>query len=273
MMTTLMLCWLMVVPFKKNIRTVDCNDMEQPSLSCIHLNSELEKIKSPRIMSPTARLKSDRILYFDDDVVFVNKPSNLQTVPGHLEDHSLATIIQRMFDIPNIEHMSPHRLDYQTSGVVVFARTRQALINIQEQFRVRDTVYKRYTAVVSGKMKNLEGEIDLPIGKDEKVGPPLMTISPNNPDGRIAYTQWSVLEIGNTSTKISLLPHTGRTHQLRLHMAAIGHPILGDFFYSPPDVYRASKRLMLHAEQLRLKHPKTQKSMCITAPCPLKFPD
>lgn len=216
-------------------------------------------------------LRKENILYFDEDIVVVNKPSNIQTVPGYQDKYSLASIIQKMFSVPNIENMSPHRLDLQTSGVVVFARNMNALRDISQQFREK-SIMKRYSAIVHGSIQELNGEINLPIGKDTLAGPPLFTID-HSKDGRNAQTTWTVVESTQYCTKLHLFPKTGRTHQLRLHMAAIGHPILGDFFYSPPSVFRSSDRLLLHAEELVMRLPSNKKEIQFIANCPFSLVD
>ena len=174
-----------------------------------------------------------------------------------------------MFNVERIEHMSPHRLDLATSGIVVFARNLKALRGLSEQFRER-RVRKRYSAIVNGTWsRDSRGEMDLPIGRDSLIGPPCFTIDPI--EGRPASTRWEVREKGKKCTHLSLEPLTGRTHQLRLHCAAVGHPILGDFLYSPPDVFLASSRLLLHAEELSLVHPETKMQMSLHAPTPFSL--
>ena len=113
----------MVAPF---IQRSICRDDEilKPSLSCVALNSGLEDASK---LNRKYKLRSDRILYVDEDLVVVNKPFNIQTVPGFQSNYSLALIIQDMFSVKNIEHMTPHRLDFQTSGVVVFSRNLKSL--------------------------------------------------------------------------------------------------------------------------------------------------
>ena len=209
-------------------------------------------------------LSKQNILYADKDIVVVNKPQNMLTTPGHEDKFSLATIIQKMYKIPNIENMSPHRLDLQTSGIVIFTRNMNSLREISQQFR-EHAVSKRYRAIVYAPLEQDSGEIDLPIGRDTLAGPPFFTID-HSKDGRSAQTTYTVIERAEHCTLIELSPKTGRTHQLRLHMAALGHPILGDFFYSPSHVFKSSDRLLLHAEGLRIKHPTTGEEMSFVAP-------
>ena len=169
-----------------------------------------------------------------------------------------------MFNIPHIETMSPHRLDLQTSGVVVFARNANALKSLSEQFRERKTL-KKYTAVVNGTLLAETGVFDQPIGRDTIAGPPFFTID-HTSEGKAANTEWRVVERGRFCTQVDLFPSTGRTHQLRLHLTAAGCPIVGDFFYSPLSVYRLSPRLLLHAEELTIEHPITGKRLLVSAP-------
>ena len=252
------LFWVIfIVPFIANNKLKSIN---QISFGFIDQNSNFEK---QNLITQT--ITNENILYVDDDIICVNKPFNLQTVPGYLDSFSLATILQIKYNINNIEHMTPHRLDYQTSGVVVITRNLNSLRNMQKQFRERVTIYKKYSAIISGIPNSYEGEIDLPIDKDKSYGPPLQTIDFN---GKYAHTNWKIEEIGKNQTKVQLYPSTGRTHQLRLHMAAIGHPILGDFFYSPTNLYLRSNRLCLHAQELRFLHPNNKKPMKIIAPSP-----
>ena len=192
----------MVIPFSgKSLDSSIIYSSSRPSFSCVVSNSKYEDSEK---LNKMVEITNQHILYYDEDVVFCNKPENFQTVPGFQSNYSLATMIAEMFKIKNIEQMSPHRLDFQTSGIVVFARNVKALRGIQEQFRER-TVMKRYTAIVNGHVNTYEGEINLPIGKDNLAGPPLQTIDPSD-DGRVAFTSWKVEERGNFCTKISLFP-------------------------------------------------------------------
>lgn len=154
-------------------------------------------------------LGNERILYADEDVIFVHKPENSQTAPGFLESNSLATHIQQLFHIPRVDHMIVHRLDYATSGVLVFARHLEALKVLNEQIRNRHakSFYKRYTAVVNGHFDEMYGEIDLPIGRDNVLGPPLQKI---NYDGKLSLTDYRVISQSNSYSLVQLYPRTGR---------------------------------------------------------------
>ena len=117
-----------------------------------------------------------------------------------------------------------------------------------------------YSAILHGHPKEKSGIIDLPIGKDTVFGPPCFAID-KTLSGKEASTKFVVVEYSDYCSRVELYPLTGRTHQLRLHTAAIGHPILGDFFYSDSRVYKSTERLMLHAEEIEFSHPVTKKHM------------
>jgi 23S rRNA-/tRNA-specific pseudouridylate synthase len=165
------------------------------SLSHLKENAPHEVVNSINIGKGT-----EKVIYSDDDIVIVNKPPFLQTVPGHLEDLSLASIIQDKYNIDSIEHMSPHRLDYQTSGLVIFTKNIKSLRVMQQQFR-ENQVYKRYSSIVAGKFDDWDGEIDLPIGKDKIAGSPLQTIDIN---GKPSITNWNVSKVGRQVTKVGV---------------------------------------------------------------------
>lgn len=215
-----------------------------------------------------AGLGSETLLYEDDDMVVYNKSTLTQTVPGFASHDSLVSRVQSKYGVERADQMVVHRLDYATSGVVVFALNVAALRSLHNQFREHHKMYKRYTAIVDGYMRTLEGEVDLPLGRDEERGPPLQCV---RPDGKDSRTEWSVQGMKHGKTLVHLVPLTGRTHQLRVHMASLGHPILGDLFYAPKDVYYLSRRLLLHAEELHIWHPRLRYPMRFHAPCPFSL--
>lgn len=212
-------------------------------------------------------LGSENIIYVDDDIIVVNKPSHAQSVPGFLYNDSIATRIAQSFKIPRVDQIIVHRLDYATSGILIFARNINALRNLNEQFRGKGNLKKTYLAMVSGIIcEAYEGEIDLPLEKDIERGSPFCRVDVER--GKPSMTKWRQLGSSGNSTLMELIPITGRTHQLRIHMASIGHPILGDFFYAPDDVFRQSSRLLLHANYVSLRHPRTAQLLQFRAPCP-----
>ena len=174
-------------------------------------------------------LGKETLLYADEDILVYNKPENCQTAPGYVSRNSLACNVARDFKLERVDQMIAHRLDHGTSGVVVFARNVNALRSLHEQFR-HNWIHKRYVARVHGLLPSLEGEIRLPIQRHIQSRPRVRI----HPDGKYAHTEWHVLQVdrseGKESCIVSLRPFTGRTHQLRIHLASIGHPILGDFF-------------------------------------------
>ncbi|RBI85678.1 RNA pseudouridine synthase [Rhodosalinus halophilus] len=201
------------------------------------------------------------ILHADHEIVVVDKPAGLLSVPGrgeHLADCLLARV-QAAFP----EALLVHRLDRDTSGVMVFALTRPAQRNLGLQFE-RRRVRKSYVARVRGDLAETTGEVDLPLIVDW----------PNRPKqkvchetGKPALTRWRVQRRSEGETRVKLMPLTGRSHQLRVHMAEIGHPILGDPFYAEGPA-RAHPRLMLHSEELRLHHPDGGAGATFRAPAP-----
>lgn len=202
------------------------------------------------------------ILYQDEDVVFVDKPSGLLSVPGR-GDALADCLIDRLRAVfPDI--LLVHRLDRDTSGVVVFALNGVAQRALGHQFEARKT-RKHYVARVWGHVADSVGRVDLPLIVDWPNRPRQMVCAQT---GKPAQTDWKLIrhEEGGTS-RLRLTPVTGRTHQLRVHMQALGHPILGDTLYATGPALNFP-RLMLHAQSLRLNHPRTGHGMTITARVP-----
>lgn len=200
-------------------------------------------------------------LYQDKDLVVLNKPSGILSVPGrgaHLQD-SLYWRLQQEY--PGVQ--SVHRLDLGTSGVILFALRRKAERELKRQFRERLTK-KRYLARVWGVPAQTEGAIELPLTLDHNAKPKQKVCFEQ---GRQALTHYRVLstDAGGNSL-LELHPVTGRSHQLRVHLMAIGHPILGDNFYAHPQARAAADRLLLHAESLGLYHPYSGEWIHFSAP-------
>lgn len=190
------------------------------------------------------------IRYRDDEMIVISKPSGLLSNPGMAEvTHDCAlTRLQKLYP----ETILVHRLDCATSGIMVFARSKKAESNLKTQFQDRGT-QKVYIAEVDGLMSEDAGQINLAIGPD-KDNRPLQKIDAS---GKSAITDFKVLERRAHSTLVELTPHTGRTHQLRVHMKALGHVILGDDFYGDERIIKARPRLCLHAQTLTIKKPGT----------------
>lgn len=190
------------------------------------------------------------ILYQDNHIMVVNKPSGLLSVPGRLPEHQDSVMLRILRDYPGAQ--SVHRLDMATSGIIVVALTKAAERELKRQFREREPK-KTYIARIWGHPEKDEGLVDLPLICDW----------PNRPKqkvcfetGKAAQTEWRVLEYcDDLSCRVELKPVTGRSHQLRVHMLALGHPILGDGFYAHPEAKALADRLLLHAESLTITHP------------------
>lgn len=192
-------------------------------------------------------------VYQDEAIWVVEKPAFLLSVPGRGPENSDSVLSRLQQRDPSV--LLLHRLDLDTSGLMVFARSRLAQKSIARGFQQR-TIEKRYEAVVSGLMPTDEGNIDLPIAPDWQNRPRSMIDAER---GKSAQTDWSRLSedcVANTS-RLTLKPITGRSHQLRLHLKAINHPILGCDLYAPADVEAMSSRLLLHACGLGFQHPLT----------------
>lgn len=203
-----------------------------------------------------------RLVFADDAIVVIDKPAGLLAVPGRGADkHDCAAVrVQQCF----ADALIVHRLDQATSGLLAFGRGAAAQRALSQAFAQR-RVRKRYEAVVAGLLADDEGTIDLPLAADW----------PNRPRqkidcerGRAALTRWRVLARNPQahSTRLALEPLTGRSHQLRVHLAAIGHPIAGDALYAPQGL--AAGRLLLHATALTLPHPADGRPLDFAAPVP-----
>ena len=199
------------------------------------------------------------ILYQDKDIIVLNKPSGLLTNPGRgpeLAD-SLFSRVKADFELAQLVH----RLDLSTSGVVIIALRRKAERELKRQFAER-LVKKRYLAVVAGQPAPASGSIDWPLAVDAEQAPRQKVCLQT---GKAAVTHYHVLQQLAAAALVELLPVTGRSHQLRVHMLTLGHPILGDAFYAPSPVLVAAPRLLLHAASLQIQHPYSGKTLEFTA--------
>jgi tRNA pseudouridine32 synthase/23S rRNA pseudouridine746 synthase len=186
-------------------------------------------------------------VYADDHVLVVDKPAGLLSVPGRFLKDS---VLQRvMFEHPDARVV--HRLDLDTSGLLVMALTSHATSDLNRQFRER-LVDKVYVAEVWGQMETDDGEIDLPMRSDP-FNRPLQVV--DHDKGKPALTRFRVLERRGASTLVALHPVTGRSHQLRVHLASLGHAILGCDLYASEAAFAAAERLCLHASELSFSHP------------------
>jgi tRNA pseudouridine32 synthase/23S rRNA pseudouridine746 synthase len=209
------------------------------------------------------------IIFQDEDIVVFNKSSGLLSVPGRLPEHQdcLQNRVQRVLPTATIVH----RLDMATSGIIIMALNKPAHVAISRQFEQRKTK-KSYIARVFGKVADIEGSVDLPLICDWPNRPKQMVDHDNGKQSLTNYSvlSYSTLSSGDESTLIELRPVTGRSHQLRVHMLALGHPILGDRLYAHEKALTVSPRLQLHARNLSLTHPVTGELLCFVAPCPFE---
>jgi len=193
------------------------------------------------------------ILYEDEDLLLIRKPHLLLSIPGRhpLNKDCLITRLQQRYPSASIVH----RLDLDTSGIMVIPLNKATHSHISRQFQERK-VEKSYYAVVYGEVETDRGEIDLPIAPDWSNRPKQKICHKR---GKQALTRYEVLARRDDRTRLLLKPVTGRSHQLRIHMRELGHPILGCDMYAHPQALAMSERLMLHAATLAFTHPGTEK--------------
>ena len=207
------------------------------------------------------------LLFADDALLVLDKPAGLLSVPGRGGDKqdSLSSRVQQVFP----DALVVHRLDMATSGLILMARGPAHQRALSEVFAAR-TVHKAYTAVV-------DGLLDVPDAGWQEISLAILADWPNRPlrvidavRGKPSVTRWRMLEQDavDGTTRLALEPLTGRSHQLRVHMKAIGHPILGDALYAPNHIAAKSMRLLLHATRLELEHPKTAEPLKFSSPPP-----
>lgn len=201
------------------------------------------------------------ILHADHEILVVAKPAGLLSVPGRGEDKSDCLIERLRGAFPTI--LLVHRLDQDTSGVMIFGLTPYAQRNLSKQFEDRK-VKKTYVARLAGRLQPKTGTVDLPLIVDWPNRPRQMV---DHEQGKPAVTDWRVVRANDDETRVRLFPLTGRSHQLRVHMAELGHAILGDPLYAS-GVAADHPRLMLHAESLRIRHPDSGMPLNFTQPAP-----
>ena len=202
------------------------------------------------------------MVYHDDYLVVVDKPSGLLSVKGIGLDKIDCVAVRVASAIEGARIV--HRLDMDTSGILIMARDADTHRELSRQFQDRE-VQKTYIAVVGGVVVEDEGHIDIPIRKDVD-NLPCQCV--DYEQGKPSQTNWKVVERGSDRTRLELRPTTGRSHQLRLHLQQIGHPILGDDLYAPPSLQNKADRLMLHALAMTLTHPATSEQIVFETACP-----
>ncbi|NLY12622.1 MAG: RNA pseudouridine synthase [Gammaproteobacteria bacterium] len=208
-------------------------------------------------------LSSIEIIYADAHLLVVNKPTLLLSVPGRAADNK-DCLITRLQENGYPDALIVHRLDLETSGLIVLARDADSHRELSRQFHDRE-VDKLYTALCWGDFAEAEGQVELPLRYDPPNKPRQIV---DHQLGKHALTFWKVQQRNHNHCRIELTPYTGRSHQLRVHMLAIGHPILGDVLYAHEPALQAAPRLCLHASALRLTHPHSKQRLDFNCPAP-----
>jgi tRNA pseudouridine32 synthase/23S rRNA pseudouridine746 synthase len=200
------------------------------------------------------------IIFVDDDLLVVVKPAGLLSVPGRVVKDCVLNRLRA--DYPEV--VIVHRLDLDTSGLLLLSRSRLATSDLNRQFRER-LVFKQYVAMVDGVVEKDKGEVKLSIAPDANNRPRQMIDDEN---GKPGHTCYEVVERMKDRTRLLLIPITGRSHQLRIHMAEIGHPILGCDLYAHSQALRAADRLLLHAYGLQFQHPSSKDQLEFSSQAP-----
>ena len=253
------------IPIKKGSEIVHTNDeISMPNF----VDEAVEEIASDESID-------FEVVFEDDSVIVVSKPSGLIVHPGSgIANGTLVNGLAAQFpDLREIGDPSRlglvHRLDKGTSGLLIVARTPEALDNLKFQMQERD-IHRRYFAIVAGHVESKKGVVDAPLGRDPKN--PLKRAVINS--GKYARTHYEIDQKYESPFKVSILNcrlETGRTHQIRVHLAAIGHPVLGDELYGGRTSFNIENRLALHAQMLTFLHPKTKNLMNFESPLPAEL--
>ena len=253
------------IPIKKGSEIVHTNDeISMPNL----VDEAVEEIASDESID-------FEVVFEDDSVIVVSKPSGLIVHPGSgIANGTLVNGLAAQF--PDLREIGDptrlglvHRLDKGTSGLLIVARTPEALENLKFQMQERH-VHRQYFAIVAGHVESNKGVVDAPLGRDPKN--PLKRAVINS--GKYARTHYEIDQKYESPFKVSMLNcrlETGRTHQIRVHLAAIGHPVLGDELYGGRTSFNIENRLALHAQMLSFLHPKTKNLMNFESPLPAEL--
>ena len=253
------------IPIKKGSELVHTNDeISMPNL----VDEAVEEIVSDESID-------FEVVFEDDSVIVVSKPSGLIVHPGSgIANGTLVNGLAAQF--PDLREIGDptrlglvHRLDKGTSGLLIVARTPEALENLKFQMQERH-VHRQYFAIVAGHVESNKGVVDAPLGRDPKN--PLKRAVINS--GKYARTHYEIDQKYESPFKVSMLNcrlETGRTHQIRVHLAAIGHPVLGDELYGGRTSFNIENRLALHAQMLTFLHPKTKNLMNFESPLPAEL--
>jgi 23S rRNA pseudouridine1911/1915/1917 synthase len=211
-----------------------------------------------------------KVIYMDDDIIVIDKQANLVVHPG--PGHPSGTLVNALIHhFPEVALIGSeerpgivHRLDQDTSGVMVAARSARAFTSLQDQFR-RRVVWKTYLALAWGRMSETGGRLNWPLGRHPKEGA-RMSVRTRSP--KKAETFFQVQRAFKDTTLLEVKPVTGRTHQIRVHLAAAGHPVVGDPVYGRKREPREFPRIFLHAHTLSFLHPATGERLTFASPLP-----
>lgn len=242
---------------------VTVNDQSQPVKYKVKLDDKVSIQFDPKELDEVPDIALP-VLYEDDDCIVINKPDGILTHSkgGFNPEATVATFIRdRVRGIDGERAGIVHRLDRATSGVIICAKSPEALSWLQKQFSSRK-VKKEYRAVIEGEIDPQEAIIDAPTGRNPR-NPKTFQVSPT---GKPAQTAYNTIEKGQKFSLLSLLPRTGRTHQLRVHLKYLHHPIVGDVLYGG----NAHERMLLHAHVLEITLPNRQRKI-FKAPVPQEF--
>ncbi len=250
------------IPIKKGSEIAHTNDeISMPN----YLDEVVEEI------APDSSIEFG-VVFEDDSIIVINKPSGLVVHPGSgTTNGTLVNGLAAQF--PDLREVGDpirlglvHRLDKGTSGLLIVARTSEALENLKFQMQQRQ-VHRQYFAIVQGHLKSNKGVVDAPLGRDPK-NPLKRAVHQSGKDARTHYEIVQKLESPFKISTLSCRLETGRTHQIRVHLAAIGHPVLGDELYGGRTSFNLNNRLALHAEMLTFSHPKTNNRINFESPIP-----
>jgi tRNA pseudouridine32 synthase/23S rRNA pseudouridine746 synthase len=218
-------------------------------------------VEDPPYLVPHTQ-EAIRVLYADPELLVVRKPDLLLSVPGRHPRNRDCLVSRLQDDWPGARIV--HRLDLDTSGVMIVALTARSQSVLGRLFQER-RVCKEYEAVVSGRMQANEGEIDLPIARDWERRPRQKICHER---GKSASTLYRVLQRSEDRTRVRLEPVTGRSHQLRIHLASLGHPILGCDMYAHAEALSMAPRLLLHATRIAFPHPLSEEWLDVADAAP-----
>lgn len=223
-----------------------------------HITLDLQEFES----SPTLAFEPRRLLYEDEALLIYNKPAGINS-----DEQGIVNLVKSY--CPSIQLI--HRLDRETTGVLLFAKNSLVFNQMVEQFRAFK-VQKWYIAIVDGVLEKSKGVIENYLGKKHHYTGQTIWGSVAKERGVYAYTEWMKMKTGEQCSLIACHPKTGRTHQIRVHLAEIGHPLLGDFQYSKQfKCFYRPDRYLLHASEIRFQHPVTQQPIRVKAPIPEDF--